>query len=71
MDLQPHQLRVIEERDALKVKVDALEKFLHSPVFRGVDFDEQVRLMFQHLFMSQYHMVLGERINAFSTPKAA
>lgn len=71
MDLQPHELRVIEERDALKDKIVKLEKFLYSPMCAGLGFDEQVRLRFQYLFMSQYHMVLCERIDAFSTPQAA
>ena len=67
----PHELRVIEERDALKDKIIKLEKFLHAPMAGTLGLDEQMRLRFQYLFMSQYHMVLCERINAFSTPQAA
>lgn len=69
--IEPHQARVIEERDALKDKIDKLEKFLASPMCGELDFNEQMQLHFQFLFMSQYHMVLCERIGAFTAQQPA
>jgi hypothetical protein len=61
----PYQERVIEERDALGVKLKALSAFTKTIVFAGLDPAEQARLREQRTYMSAYYDVLDERIAAF------
>ncbi len=62
---EPHQQRVVEEKDELDEKLAALEQFLDSAKFHEVGKDEKKRLVKQALIMAQYSDVLGERIAAF------
>jgi len=65
--MQPHQQRVIQERDELKTKATALSEFIGtSPVFETIDPDEQERLKEQCEIMWQYFEILEYRIAAFS-----
>lgn len=64
--MQPHQQRVIQERDELKTKATALSEFIgNSPVFETLDTDEQERLKEQCEIMWQYFEILERRIAAF------
>lgn len=66
--LPPYQVRVIDEKNELDVKISALHKFIEeSLVFAGLKQDEQGRLRSQRTFMEQYSLILGERIAAFYT----
>ena len=66
MALQPHQQRVVAERDELKDRLVKLDDFIEkSPVFQNVDPCEQGRLRLQRSSMSSYLMVLEERIEHF------
>lgn len=65
VELAPHQQRVVDELAELEAKRVALGKFLIAPFFRSLDPAEQDRLQRQHGYMSQYSLVLSERIEAF------
>lgn len=62
----PHQQRVLEEKRDLDEKVAKLAAFFDGPIFAQLDGEEQVRLRYQVLAMSEYATVLGERIAAFT-----
>lgn len=64
----PHQLRVIDEKRALDVKLGNLKDFRDSPLFARLDIAEQDRLKRQLAYMELYSEVLGERITAFPVP---
>jgi hypothetical protein len=64
--MEPHQLRVVVERDELKDKLDKLNAFINSDKFTElVETEEQHRLMRQANLMSSYLDVLNERILNF------
>lgn len=54
MDLQPHQLRVLDERDDLKGKVERLEIFTGTERFRALPLTEQWNMVQQLNFMRGY-----------------
>jgi len=60
--MEPWQQRVIEEKDALQIKFDALTEFLRGEAFKGVADKEQHLLKQQHRAMSEYLYILYERI---------
>lgn len=61
----PHQQRVVDEHTELNVKADALECFIGSEIFNGLDEAEQARLEKQHRIMGEYSAVLWDRISNF------
>jgi len=63
--MQPHQQRVIEEKDALDEKLRKLLVFFQSPIFAELPEVERSRLRNQARFMDGYSAVLAERIDAF------
>ena len=64
--LQPHQRRVVSEKEELDKKATALSNFIGtSPVFETLDPAEQERLKEQNDVMWQYSEILGARIAAF------
>lgn len=65
MALQPHQARVVAEKDELDVKIDKLITFIDGAVFLSLPREEQDRLERQLDIMREYSKVLGERIGAF------
>ncbi|KWZ53301.1 hypothetical protein WK57_30400 [Burkholderia ubonensis] len=70
--LQPHQQRVVDEKDALDDKIAKLAFFIGSfqkpnSVFAGLPEPERQRLYAQHRAMVTYSTILGERIAAFVT----
>ena len=70
MALQPHQQRVVAERDGLKDRLVKLDDFIEkSPVFQNVDPREQDRLRIQRSHMSCYLMVLEDRIQHFDNSR--
>lgn len=66
--MQPHQQRVVDEKDALDEKINKLDQFLDGDIFKGLPIKEQDRLVKQLHFMRQYYSILGERIAAFPPP---
>lgn len=62
----PHQQRVIDEREELVVRLRKLGSFIkESPVFKTLPAEERERLVRQESCMSEYSLILGERIRAF------
>jgi len=63
MELQPHQERVIEERNALQEKVNKLDVFLVGTKFNTLSTLEQSHLLMQQSAMRMYLNILNLRIN--------
>ena len=63
--MQPHQKRVVEEKEELDSKLEKLGDFCNTPIFHSLDSAEQSRLNRQYLIMELYAQVLSERIAAF------
>lgn len=64
--LQPHQQRVVDERNELNEKVTKLNDFVgHSPIFETLHADEQNDLRNQLDVMFQYQELLDSRISRF------
>ena len=63
--LQPHQQRVVDEKNELKDKLTKLCSFFESSIFAGLAEDERVRLRVQATFMDGYLRILEQRIAAF------
>lgn len=64
-ELQPHQQRVVTEKEELSEKLTKLLAFFQTPIFAGLSEAEQSRLRNQARFMDGYAAVLEERIAAF------
>lgn len=65
--MQPHQQRVVDEKEALDEKITKLSDFSNGDIFKTLTEDEQERLKRQFNIMRDYSSVLGDRINAFPT----
>ncbi len=64
--MEPHQQRVVAERNELDERLAKLEEFRdYSPIFKGLSKAEQRRLVRQASYMELYRDVLDERIEAF------
>jgi len=63
--MQPHQQRVVEEKNELSEKLDKLETFEGGQIYSNLPPAEQSRLARQLLIMKLYEQVLSERIAAF------
>jgi hypothetical protein len=63
--LQPHQQRVVQERDDLQERTTKLDAFIQSPLFKTVDPAEQTRLGRQSALMHDLLLLLNERIAVF------
>lgn len=63
--MAPHQQRVVDEMNELDEKLGKLASFLATPIFIGLQADEQKRLIRQHGVMLEYSAILSERIAAF------
>lgn len=69
--LAPHELRVIEEREELGIKLKGLEQFLVVPgkqaaIFNGLPKEDQELLKEQFKVMSDYWNILNARIARFN-----
>lgn len=65
MSLQPHQERVVAEKEELDGRIDRLHTFTGSDFFRTLDLAEQHRMVRQLNLQRQLSAVLAERIAAF------
>lgn len=63
--MEPFQQRVIDEKAELDAKIDALESFMTTKVFRELDRAEQRRLFIQSSVMDAYSAILYDRICNF------
>ncbi len=64
--MQEHQKRVATEKEELDSKLTKLIGFFDTIIFAGLPIEEQDRLKRQAAAMTDYSVVLGERINAFT-----
>ena len=63
--MQPHQQRVVDERDQLAEKLTRLNSFIGGDVVKGLPAEERIRLARQAVAMKEYLDILNDRINAF------
>jgi hypothetical protein len=64
--LQPHQQRVVDEKNELQEKTEKLGQFiLNSPIYLTLPEEEKTDLNEQHYFMNCYLDILNSRINRF------
>ena len=63
--MQDFQQRVVDEKQELDLKLNALRGFLYSTIFNGLPTAEQARLLVQEYIMTSYSNILSERIKAF------
>jgi hypothetical protein len=64
-NLQPHQARVVVERDQLNARLINLRAFISAETFYQVEREERKRLIRQEICMTEFVQVLNERIEAF------
>ena len=64
--MQAHQERVVTEETELNERLNKLRAFIGTPMYLGLDINEQVRLCEQLAHMKGYSEVLDRRIKAFS-----
>jgi hypothetical protein len=63
--MQPHQQRVVDEKNELGVKLEALLKFLQTDLYKSLPEKEKELLYFQSQVMEDYYEVLEQRIELF------
>ena len=63
--MQPHQQRVVTEKDELAEKLTKLNAFIGGEIYNGLPEDERTRLARQATAMKDYLDILNERIQAF------
>ena len=63
--LQPHQQRVVDEKDEVSDRLSKLLSFFQTPMFESLSEAERSRMRNQARFMDGYAAVLEERIAAF------
>lgn len=63
--MKPYQQRVVDEKNELDKKLSNLTAFYDTENYRGLDHDEQNRLVKQADIMAEYSCILGDRIAAF------
>lgn len=62
----PHQQRVVDEKEELDAKRSKLGDFIaSSPIFANLPSDERGRLVAQFRVMTEYSVILRDRIEAF------
>jgi len=65
--IEPHQVRVMEERNHLMDKLQRLNSFVDSSTFHCLPFNEKDVLQRQRVAMAQYLSLLNERIGSWTT----
>ena len=64
--MQPHEQRVVDERDELTDKLTKLGAFFHTEVFEGLPEAERILLVTQEDYMQGYLNTLNRRIERFN-----
>ena len=64
--MQPHQQRVVDEKNELIEKIIKLKGFLLSQMFQKLSTNEQNLLKIQYATMVQYSEILEMRIETFN-----
>lgn len=61
--MQPHQQRVIDEKQELDNKIEKLNAFTNSSeIYKGLPVEDQKLLQQQKVHMANYSLVLAQRI---------
>ncbi len=63
--MQPHQQRVVTEKNELAEKLTKLNAFIGGEIYNGLPPEERIRLAKQAGVMKDYLDILSDRINAF------
>ena len=61
----PHEQRVIDEQEALSIKLSALAAFVSSPKIHSVDIGERILMGLQIVAMTSYLGILAQRTHLF------
>lgn len=64
-ELQPHEQRVVDERNELNEKITKLHDFFKNPIFQKLPEEDKNLLNEQSEIMMNYSDVLLKRINRF------
>lgn len=64
--MQPHEQRVVTERDQLQEKIVKLENFIEGPVFEAMEYVDRKFMRIQMMAMMTYCEALNSRIGRFS-----
>ena len=64
-NLEPHQERVVTERQDVLTKMQLLSDFIDSDFFKTLQDEDRDLLRIQFVFMTNYEMVLDQRIKRF------
>jgi hypothetical protein len=63
--MQPHQQRVVTEKDELAERLTKLNAFMSTQIHDGLASEEKIRLAKQACAMKDYLDILNDRIAAF------
>ena len=63
----PHEQRVVDESNELRVKLAALDNFIETDLFNGLPDADKILLLNQQDVMAVYLNILRRRIIRFST----
>lgn len=63
--IPPFQQRVIDEKAELDVKWKKLKEFMGGETYNSLPEGERNRLLIQEFLMTQYSLILAERIRYF------
>lgn len=64
-EIQPHQQRVLDEKEALDDKLTKLIAFFSTKIYDELTMQEQELLKLQSSYMQSYSNILAERIALF------
>lgn len=64
--MQPHQQRVVDEKEALGEKLEKLLDFIQTDFYKTLPERERGLLFFQSQVMEDYYETLQERIELFN-----
>ena len=65
--MQPHEQRVVDEKNELGEKLEKILAFIQTDFYKGLSEKEQELLYFQSQVMEDYYEVLQQRIELFKT----
>lgn len=64
--MQPHEQRVVTERNDLQHKIVKLEAFMEGPIFDGMEYADRKFMRIQLMSMLTYCEALNSRIGRFT-----
>lgn len=69
MNLEPYQIRVIQEKQELDQKLEKLKSYMESAHFADLPEYDRKLLEFQAMTMTHYSLILETRIVEFGRPR--